>query len=464
MSRIRTSWWRRSAASGVLLAAASVLALPLQASPVQASPVQASTARAGIAAATPPARAMIPGRLPADLRRPATAQAGISITSLDGVYCTSVSNCWAVGEREASSGAAQLNQVLHWNGTSWGNTPVPNPAGSAANALNELFAVRCLTAKNCWTVGEDSKNGGVTTLNQALHWNGKKWSLVRTPNPAGTKHNDNNESFDVTCVSAANCWIVGDFGTPSSVTGHQKLLNQVLHWNGKRWSRVFLANPGGTSMNHVNSLFSVRCGSASNCNAAGEEGTTRASTNKEYNEAFHWNGKRWSQVRTPDPGPAGSGRYSQIDALACGSATSCWGAGSYGSNDPTLTSHNEILRWNGKKWTRVLLFTPVTSDNQLIGATCASTRNCWAVGSDFTGTGATVNESLHWNGKQWSAVFMPSPGGTTNGDLSTLLGVRCAAQNNCWAVGYKLAGPDGFRNEILHWNGTVWSVHSAPGS
>jgi hypothetical protein len=444
---IRNSWWRRSAASGALLVAASFLALPLQASSVQASERGA---------------APLPGRLAVGLARPATAQVGISITILDGVFCTSGSNCWAVGQRQ--SGPAVLNQVLHWNGKSWRNTTVPNPAGKSANSLNELFAVRCLSARNCWAVGEDTKNGGLTTLNQALHWNGRKWALVHTPDPAGTKANDNNELFDVTCTSSASCWSVGDFGTPFSSTGHQKLLNQVLHWNGNRWSRVRTTNPGGTSMNHLNSLFSVRCGSATNCNAAGDEGTTRASTFKVYNEIFHWNGKRWSQVRTPQPGPSGSGRYSQIDALACGSATYCWGAGSYGSNSPALTSQNEILHWNGKKWTRSTVPNPAGDDNQLIGATCSSTRNCWALGSQVNSADGTVNEALHWNGKHWSLVSTPNPGGTSMGDMNVLLSARCPSARSCWAVGYKLAAANTYRDEVLHWNGKKWAVRSTPGS
>jgi hypothetical protein len=209
----------------------------------------------------------------------------------------------------------------------------------------------------------------------------------------------------------------------------------------------------------------VRCGSATNCNAAGADGTTQASTNKMYNEIFHWNGKRWSQARTPQPGPSGAGRYSQIGALACGSATYCWGAGSYGSSSPTLTSQNEILHWNGKKWTRVPLFSPVAADNQLLAATCSSDRNCWALGSQLNSAGAILNEALHWNGKHWSLVFTPNPGGTSAGRMNTLLAARCASARNCWAVGYKRAAANTvLRNEVLPWNGKKWTIHSAPGS
>jgi hypothetical protein len=402
------------------------------------------------------------GHRPAGLAVPGAAQAGSTLTILDGVFCTSTRNCWAVGSREDANGISAVNQMLHWNGKSWRNTAVPSPAGTSAGAISELFAVRCLDAANCWAVGEDTRNDFGTTLTQALHWNGRKWSQVHTPNPAGTKANDNNELFDVTCASSANCWSVGDFGSPFSTTGHQKLLNLVLHWNGKQWSRVRVVNPGGTTIAHVNSLFSVRCGSATNCNAAGDDGTTRASTYKMYNQVLHWNGKRWSKSATPNPGPSGFGRTSQIDALACGSGTSCWGAGDYGSNFPSQVSKNEILHWNGKKWTRSTVTNPAGDDNYFVGATCQSTRDCWAVGTQGDGEPGTLrNEAAHWNGKRWALVNTPNPFGPATGAENTLLAVRCAAAGNCWAVGSHMTSIGQYQDEILHWNGTKWTIQPA---
>jgi hypothetical protein len=451
---IRRSWWAATVAGGALAVAAGF-------------PVAAVPASAGSPAATTSARPAGPfaGHLPAGLGGPGATEAGSTLTILDGVFCTSTRNCWAVGSRESTSGTSVVNQMLHWNGKSWHEMTVPSPAGSSAGAISELFAVRCLDAANCWTVGEDTKNDFGTTLNQALHWNGKKWSPVHTPDPAGTKANDNNELFDVTCTSAASCWSVGDFGTPSSTTGHQKLLNQVLHWNGKRWSRERVVNPGGTTIAHVNSLFSVRCGSATNCNAAGDDGTTRASTYKMYNQVLHWNGKRWSKATTPNPGPSGFGRTSEIEALACGSATNCWGAGDFGTNFPAQTSKNEILHWNGKKWSRSTVTNPAGDDNFFVGATCQSVRNCWAVGSQGNvEPGTLLNETAHWNGKRWALVHTANPFGPVTGSENTLLAIRCATAGSCWAVGFQMVSVGQYRDEILHWNGKKWTVQPASAS
>ncbi len=94
-------------------------------------------------------------------------------TQLFGVFCPSAKDCWAVGE--VRHGSADANQMLHWTGRKWRSVPVPNPAGSGGDAVNELSAVRCLTATDCWAVGGTTRNG-VTNFAEALHWNGKSWS------------------------------------------------------------------------------------------------------------------------------------------------------------------------------------------------------------------------------------------------------------------------------------------------
>ena len=384
------------------------------------------------------------------------APAFTAFTALAGVFCTSAANCWAVGEQ--GSRKAIVNQVLHWNGKAWRKVSVPNLGGTAAADLNELAAVRCVAARYCWAVGEYAKGGAV--FNAALHWNGKKWSSVSTPAPGGSQKQHVNELFDSACVSPVDCWAAGDYGSSSGPS--QKRLNEMLHWNGKRWSKARTPNPAGTSTGHLNSLLSVRCLSAANCLAVGAYGTTTASTYVTRNEALHWNGKKWYQVHTPDPGGAGFGSFSQLDALACGSPTSCWGAGSDGSYEPTETSLNEILHWNGRRWTKATVPNPdgtgTGDSNQLIGATCSSSRNCWAVGSYRNVAGGIVNEALHWNGKKWALVFTPNPGGTAKDDLNILIATRCTSSANCWTVGITQTGSGSFRNEILHWNGKKWSV------
>jgi hypothetical protein len=121
-------------------------------------------------------------------------------------------------------------ELSRWNGRNWRTAGVPNPASGTA-AFNELLGVSCTADTNCWAVGASQEQpGGSLTLNEVLHWTGHKWFLVPVPEPGGTAAGSANYLFADRCVSATNCWAVGDtlkFGEP--------FINQILHWTGKKW-------------------------------------------------------------------------------------------------------------------------------------------------------------------------------------------------------------------------------------
>ncbi len=440
---------------GASLAAASVSVAGVQASSA------ASTARLAVAS-TPHASAVYSpssGRLPAAALRPASAHRAPSFSALSGVYCTSAANCWAVGDRSQGT-EVLVNEILHWNGKAWSDHSVPSPGGTATNDLSQLFAVRCKTARSCWAVGEYQKGSGAIH-SQALRWNGKRWSVVATPQTGGRHSGNVTELFDVTCTSTASCWAVGDHGKfTGSISDPVKLANEALHWNGRKWSRVRTPDPAGTATGRLNSLFAVRCISSANCNAVGDyANATDDRSAVMRNEALHWNGRRWSQARTPSPGGTAPGDYSELAAVGC-VPSSCWAVGSDGMHETgTTTTSGEALHWNGSKWSRAAV--PSRPDNSLIGVMCIVKSNCWAVGFYAAGP-AFVNEAVHWNGSKWSEITTPDPGGMASGDLNSLISIRCVSHSNCWAVGIAGEESTGLHNEILHWNGSKWSVKPAP--
>jgi hypothetical protein len=452
---------RMSGRFAVVLVGASLVAASVSTAGVQV--VSAATTARLTAASTPHTGAAVSRaqtRLPVPALRPAGAQVSLSFSDLSGVYCTSGRNCWAVGER--SKGSALVNEILHWNGNAWRDHSVPDPGGTASNDVSELFAVRCLTARSCWAVGEYQKGGGGAILSQALRWNGKRWSVVATPQSGGRRKGDATELFDVTCSSPASCWAVGDDGKfTGDITKPVKLANEALHWNGRHWSRVRTPNPAGTATGRLNSLFGVRCLSSANCNAVGDYANgTAVDSAIMRNEALHWNGKRWSQAHTPNPGGGSAGDFSELSAVGC-VPSSCWAVGTSGLHSGgTITSSGEALHWNGRKWATVGLPEP-SPDDVLIGVMCVSKNYCWAVGSYGAGP-AFDNEALRWNGTKWSLATTPNPGGTATGDNNTLISIRCVSRSNCWAVGAAGNGATGLHNEILHWNGSTWSVKPSP--
>jgi len=455
--RTRTGMLGLAAAGALVLTAATALAPGGTAAGAQA---------AALSAAPIPAQARsIP--LPDTLRGAesatpavqATPAAPMSLSFLDGVFCTSRTSCWAIGGQTGTGGTGLANQMLRWNGTTWRQVSVPDPGGTGADSISQLFAVRCLAAANCWAVGQ--RSSGSATLNQALYWNGKKWTAVSTPDPGGKGNGKLSELDDSTCITPADCWAVGDFGSQTQGPTEQRT-NEVLHWNGKKWSRLRVVNPGGTGTGHVNSLYAVRCLSATDCIAVGDYGTTSAN-GVLRNEVLRWNGTRWSRVNAPNPGGTKPGGVNEAFALGC-AVDSCWAAGTYGSTNGPGTNLDEVLHWNGKSWTKASAPNPdgtgTGAGNQLFAATCLSSANCWATGisgSVAVGVGVGRNVALHWNGRKWRKVATPNPGGTATGDINELEGVRCVSSGNCWAVGFLESETAGVRNEILHWNGKKWS-------
>ena len=85
---------------------------------------------------------------------------GGGANSLNGVTCTSASDCWAVG-----SNGSPLTE--HWNGTSWSIVPAAYTTGYSFG----FNGVTCSSASDCWAVGVY----GVPSSDQFTlieHWDG----------------------------------------------------------------------------------------------------------------------------------------------------------------------------------------------------------------------------------------------------------------------------------------------------
>jgi hypothetical protein len=365
--------------------------------------------------------------------RPAAANSGTS-DELRAVTCTSASNCWAVGDLIYPF--SNPSEALHWGGSGWAFVPTPNPAPDGGGHDN-LDGVTCVSASDCWTVGEyGTFSGQHRTL--AAHWNGSTWSQVSTPDPGARTGAWTLAA--VSCTAADNCWAVGHHTRPDGDN-----VNMALHWTGTRWSSVATPEPDQAKGGYIRQLNWVRCVSKADCWAVG---SWASAPPKQVGgtEAFHWNGSVWSSVSTPKLG-GGNG-------VACTAAANCW-----------AVAGNDAMHWTGTRWSPVSTPQSASKQNALLGVSCAGATECWAVGILHvygTAGAAELTDVLRWNGTKWARVTSPDPGGTAENDpdnaINELDGVACGSPTNCWAVGsywdYKL----GMRYSItLHWDGTSWS-------
>jgi hypothetical protein len=326
---------------------------------------------------------------------PSPNPAGAEQSALDAVSCTTPTHCFAVGLFNTSAGAFTL--VERWDGSTWSIVPSPNPAGTIFAQLN---GVSCTSVDSCVAVGRFQSNSGGGTLVQ--HWNGSMWSLVPSPNPSGAT---DAVLSDVSCITATDCVAVG--GSFSSAT-------LIERWDGSAWSIVPSPSPGGAVLAQ---LTGVSCIAANSCFAVGQFFTDSGGGAL----IERWNGSAWSLV----PTPAADG---VLEAVSCVSASRCYAVG--GNFTSTL-----IERWDGTAWSIVSSPNPDAPTGamiQLSGLSCVRFTQCVAVGRADTETGgATLIERLHGHG--WSIEPSPNPPGESS---SELLGVSCTRVTACFAVGH----------------------------
>jgi hypothetical protein len=136
-------------------------------------------------------------------------------------------------------------------GSGWSIQRTPNPTAATSGA--SLGGVACASSTACIAVGDYGNGAKVLTL--AERWNGKRWSIQHTPDPAGAY----SVFTGVSCASRSACTAVGFSNTP---TANPTL---VEHWNGTRWFIQDTPNPAGRQ----SVLEGVSCASRSACIAVG---------------------------------------------------------------------------------------------------------------------------------------------------------------------------------------------------
>jgi hypothetical protein len=220
----------------------------------------------------------------------------------------------------------------------------------------------------------------------------------------------------ISCGTPTTCVAVGEVATNAR---HARPL--IESWNGIAWSIVPNSAPKGTT---VSTLNSVSCLASGQCKAVGH---LNGEDYVDQTLVETWNGSRWSIVPSPNPVPAGD---NLLFSVSCTEVHKCIAVGgSSGSSAPQAI----VESWNGTEWMTVPVPIPSgTFESELMSVSCASPRNCTAVGFAYSES-ATVGQTLveHWNGASWLEVHSAN-----RGNFSALQGVSCSGNGGCTAVGY----------------------------
>lgn len=236
----------------------------------------------------------------------------VSPASFPGVLYAVVAlgpnNVWAVG----SEGYPGRGLIEHWNGTAWTATYL------RFNAL--LRGVAAVGPRDIWAVGQRygrTNPFGDTTL--TMHFNGRAWSQVKSPNPLSGNDTDQNWLTSVSVVAANDVWAVGRYGNHDLSTPDQTL---IVHWNGAHWTVVPSPDPGGSSVD--NDLWGVAAVASDDVWAVGGVG---AFLDPQFSSplALHWDGSHWTQIGVSAPAagelfgvaaePAGAGLSATGDTI-----------------------------------------------------------------------------------------------------------------------------------------------------
>jgi hypothetical protein len=167
----------------------------------------------------------------------------------------------------------------------------------------------------------------------------------------------------------------------------------------------------------------------------------------------HWDGTRWTTYPLPNVGA----QQNTLLGVVMPTSGTAWAVGYYESGkfqQQTLIEH-----YDGSTWSVVPSPSPGGRQNILFGVSAISDSDVWAVGAQQDASGVRHALAEHWNGSAWSVVNTVDAGPNGN----QLYAVKALASNNVYATGQKAGS--GFPQLALveHWDGTTWSVVTAPG-
>lgn len=388
-----------------------------------------------------------------------------------GMSCPSAGSCVAVGFYYEPSGDWQgliaTEAAGSWSGQQASLASLPSVSSTPAATLD---GVSCTSVGNCVAVGSYADAGddyqGLVETETDGSWTAGKLPLAGLPSTATDPEVDLRS---IACPSAGSCVAVGDYQDGS---GHEQAL--IATESSGSWTahRADLSSFSTYSDPYAN-LVQVSCGSTGNCAAVGS--WRDAADNDEGLIETESNGT-WSTSR-PDLShlaSVASGPEDTLSSVACPAAGSCTVGGHYldgsaggGSNLPLLESET------GGSWSPASE-APLPNNASTTASTqyayvdaiaCASSGNCTAVG-DYRAAGATVDTEgfgvTATSGTWGSATQFSLPPGAAQNPYTYPGSIACTAPGSC-VVGGVYADSNGNYDVLIARLSTgSWTTASIP--
>lgn len=304
------------------------------------------------------------------------------------------------------------------------------PSWSTVPSVQRLWnpqAIAAVSEDDVWVVGGKAGEAGPVT--GAEHWDGRSWSLFRTPNVGA----EDNMFNGVDAVASKDVWAVG-------YSGDKRFKTLVEHWDGDRWRVVKSPNVGAAQ---YNTLTSVDALGTNNAWAVGSYLT--AASRKTLIQ--RWDGTSWRIVSSPNPGTSSN----SLLGVAAVTPRDIWAVGWESSGDGLRPL---VLHRDDARWTKVAVPLVGTGDNVLTDVSAVSGNDVWATGYYVDGTDHK-KLTLHFDGTSWRHV----PSTDAGGGVSILKGIGAYSSTNAWAVGFEYrADLQRYVASTQHWDGSAWTA------
>ena len=306
---------------------------------------------------------------------------------------------------------------------------------------NSAGAIAGSSPSDIWAVGDflpdTATSNQDATLSFAEHFNGKKWTVVPTPN-TGVNFN----SFYGAAANQGQAWAVGEY-----LNSDYQDRALIETWNGSQWSIANNPQPGSQR----DMLFGASAVSPSDVWVVGDQ---EGANGKFETLAEHWDGSSWRAIPTPDPGSAGNHLYA-VDAV---SADNVWAAGmtlNGDSPDQGLVEH-----WDGQQWSVVPLPAQASADLVMLDGIAATAGQVWVAGEADSPEGGGQPLVERYQDGTWTTAQLPTVPDDAN--WTNLLGIEVAG-DSVWAVGtYVDPATDNNNSLVLQGTDGTWTINHAP--
>jgi alpha-tubulin suppressor-like RCC1 family protein len=366
-----------------------------------------SAALVAAAAPAPPAPVPVPSIWQAEttVNPQATHLTGSGFAA---VSASGPSDAWAVGTHSDTK-AADHPLAEHRVGGTWTQVPVPQPAGQQAS----LAGVDDLTPDNAWAVGT---SGGLTLIE---HWNGKRWSIVPSPNPATGTAGDSDTLTSISGTGPGNLWAAG-WDLNEAINTIQLLFE---HWNGTTWTAATSPTPTGSAQ-FASGITAISPGNV------WAVGTDRSDGVKTL--SAHWNGTAWSIV--PPPDISNKGDQNLLTGVSSDGAGQVWAAG-YADDDGQNFRVPYVLHWTGSTWVLTKVPNPGSEGSQLSGIAVLSPADIWTAGTTEQTDGGQLALTEQFNGTSWTVSPAADPGQLAGLSDNVLAGVASSGPGSLLVAG-----------------------------